>query len=38
MNDRNDALKLFRGELAGALVQVDIRLLANKIGCEKRLG
>lgn len=33
LDDSDDTLKLFRGELTGALVQVDIGLLAHKVGC-----
>jgi hypothetical protein len=33
LDNGDQALKLFRGELTGALVQVDIGLLAHKVGC-----
>ena len=33
LDDGDETLKLFRGELTGALVQVDIGLLADKVGC-----
>ncbi len=33
LDDGDQALKLLRGELTGALVQVDIGLLAHKVGC-----
>jgi hypothetical protein len=32
LDDGDDTLKLFRGELTGALVQVDIGLLAHEVG------
>jgi hypothetical protein len=33
LDDGDQALKLLRGELTGALLQVDIGLLADKVGC-----
>ena len=37
LDDGDQALKLLRGELTGALVQVDIGLLAHKVGCRVQL-
>lgn len=33
LDDGDQALKLLRGELTGTLLQIDIGLLADKVGC-----